>query len=178
MSARVCAPQDGHEGLRPIRQQRSALLDMTVIDPRRSANMARIGPRDTAPELAVRRALHRLGYRFRLHRSDLPGTPDVVLPRHRTIFLIHGCFWHRHRCCRFAYSPKSRVGFWEGKFKRNVIRDRKVERELREDGWLVHTIWECETRDPSALEARLRKMLTGEQHEDASGHCGEVPPSC
>ena len=82
---------------------------MTQVDPKRSAMMARIGPRDTAPEIAVRRVLHRMGYRFRLHRQDLPGKPDVVLPRHRMIFLIHGCFWHRHSGCRFAYMPKSRV---------------------------------------------------------------------
>jgi len=135
----------------------------TEIDPKRSANMARIGPRDTAPELAVRRALHRMGYRFRLHRRDLPGKPDVVLPRLRTIFLIHGCFWHRHPGCRFAYSPKSRTAFWEGKFERNVIRDRKVEQQLREAGWTVYTIWECETRDPAALADRLRQMLSGKR---------------
>ena len=82
---------------------------MTQVDQKRSAMMARIGPRDTAPEIAVRRVLHRMGYRFRLHRQDLPGKPDVVLPRHRMIFLIHVCFWHLHSGCRFAYMPKSRV---------------------------------------------------------------------
>lgn len=123
--------------------------------------MARIGPRNTAPELAVRRALHRMGYRFRLHRRDLPGKPDIVLPRLRTIFLIHGCFWHRHPGCRFAYSPKSRTVFWERKFERNVIRDQKVEQQLRDAGWTVYTIWECETRDPAALADRLRQMLSG-----------------
>jgi DNA mismatch endonuclease (patch repair protein) len=132
---------------------------MPDTDPKRSAMMARIGPRDTAPELAVRRTLHRLGYRFRLHRADLPGKPDIVLPRHRTVFLVHGCFWHRHPGCRFAYRPKSRVEFWESKFKRNVARDRKVERELREGGWTVHVVWGCETRDPLALERRLREAL-------------------
>lgn len=137
------------------------ITGMTGVDPRRSANMARIGSRDTVPELAVRRALHRMGYRFRLHRQDLPGKPDVVLPRHQMIFLIHGCFWHRHPGCRFAYSPKTRVAFWEGKFERNVARDRKVEQELRERRWTVHTIWECQTRDSVALEAMLRLMLTG-----------------
>jgi len=135
----------------------------TEIDPKRSANMARIGPRDTVPELAVRRALHRMGYRFRLHRRDLPGKPDVVLSRLRTIFLIHGCFWHRHPGCRFAYSPKSRTAFWEGKFERNMIRDQKVEQQLRDAGWTVHTIWECETRDPAVLADRLRQMLSGKR---------------
>lgn len=132
---------------------------MTEIDPKRSANMARIGPRDTAPELTVRRALHRMGYRFRLHTPTLPGKPDVVLPRHRMIFLIHGCFWHRHGGCRFASVPKTRADFWNAKFEANVVRDRKVERELRKLGWRVHVVWECETRDNISLERRLRKAL-------------------
>ena len=138
----------------------AAVISMTGINPKRSANMARIGPRDTAPELAARRILHRMGYRFRLHRRDLPGKPDIVLPRRRTIFLIHGCFWHRHRGCRFAYLPKTRVEFWQAKFKANVVRDRRVERRLRTMGWKVHVIWECETHDPVSLEARLKRALT------------------
>ena len=132
---------------------------LTEIDPKRSSNMARIGQRDTAPELAVRSTLHQMGYRFRLHQSDLPGKPDVVLARHRTIFLIHGCFWHRHRACRFAYMPKSRVDFWRAKFKANVIRDRKVEKQLQERGWTVQIVWECETKDRVALEKLLRQVL-------------------
>jgi DNA mismatch endonuclease (patch repair protein) len=131
----------------------------TEIDPKRSANMAHIGPRDTAPELAVRRALHRMGYRFRLYCRDLPGKPDIVLPRHRTIFMIHGCFWHRHPGCRFAYMPKSRVEFWRGKFEGNISRDERVLRELTEMGWTVRIIWECETRDPAELEQRLISAL-------------------
>jgi DNA mismatch endonuclease (patch repair protein) len=127
---------------------------MDILTPeQRSAMMARIGPRDTVPELAVRRALHRMGYRFRLHRRDLPGKPDIVLPRHRTIFLIHGCFWHRHARCRFAYMPKSRVAFWLSKFQANVKRDRRVRRALKEQGWKVVVIWECQTRDPKGLSA-------------------------
>ena len=121
--------------------------------------MARIGPRDTKPELAVRRALHRMGYRFRLHRSDLPGKPDIVLPRHRTIFLIHGCFWHRHYGCRFAYMPKSRVQFWQRKFAGNLKRDRKVQKALKELGWKVEVVWECETRDPGKLDRLLWQVL-------------------
>lgn len=140
----------------------AAVTAMAAIDPKRSAMMARIGPRDTAPELAVRRALHRLGYRFRLHRRDLPGKPDVVLPRHRTIFLIHGCFWHRHPGCRFAYVPKSRIEFWRAKFEANVARDRRVEQKLRKQGWTVQIIWECETRDPG-LNRRLREALQAER---------------
>ena len=127
----------------------------------RSANMARIKQRNTSPELAVRSTLHRMGYRFRLHRRDLPGRPDVVLPRHRTIFLVHGCFWHHHARCRFAYTPKSRVEFWKAKFEANVVRDRKIERDLQNMGWVVQVIWECKTRDLSALEEQLRLALSG-----------------
>lgn len=132
---------------------------MTGIDPKRSANMARIRPRDTAPELAVRRALHRMGYRFRLHRADLPGKPDVVLPRHRVIFLIHGCFWHRHPDCRFAYMPKSRIEFWQRKFEGNVARDARVHAALEEGGWKVRVVWECETRDRGSLDRLLQRVL-------------------
>lgn len=129
------------------------------IDPKRSAMMARIGQRDTLPELTVRRSLHRLGYRFRLHRRDLPGTPDIVLPRHRVAILVHGCFWHRHSKCRFAYTPKTRVEFWNSKFKQNVERDIRVHRALQERGWTVITIWECETTHGNGLEARLEQLL-------------------
>ncbi len=125
----------------------------------RSANMAKIGSRDTAPEIAVRRALHRLGFRFRLHRRDLPGRPDIVLPKHRVAVLVHGCFWHRHQDCRFAYRPKSRVEFWERKFEKNLERDRRVTLQLRDAGWTVCVVWECETHDPVGVDARLRRML-------------------
>jgi DNA mismatch endonuclease (patch repair protein) len=135
------------------------MIVKTDIDPKRSANMARIGPRNTAPEMAVRRLLHRMGYRFRIHRTDLPGTPDVVLPRHGVIFLIHGCFWHRHPGCRFAYTPKSRTEFWAKKFEGNVARDEKVRVELVKAGWRVCVIWECETKDLALLGRRLRKTL-------------------
>ena len=139
------------------------VMTMTKVDPKRSANMARIRPQDTAPEMAVRRILHRMGYRFRLHQRDLPGKPDVVLSRYSTIFLVHGCFWHRHPSCRFAYSPKSRVDFWQAKFEANVTRDRKVERQLWEMGWTVRIIWECETFNLDSLEALLRRVLCGKK---------------
>ena len=121
--------------------------------------MSRIGPRNTAPELAVRRVLHRIGARFRLHRRDLPGTPDIVLPGPRLVLLVHGCFWHRHAGCQFAYTPKTRAEFWTTKFAGNVARDRKVRRKLKSLGWDVHVIWECDTRDLAALERRLRKIV-------------------
>jgi DNA mismatch endonuclease (patch repair protein) len=126
----------------------------------RSAMMARIGQKNTAPEISVRRVLHRLGFRFRLHRRDLPGTPDIVLAGRRIALMVHGCFWHRHPGCRFAYSPKSRTEFWNAKFARNVIRDQEVEQKLTALGWHAHVIWECETRDAAALERRLLAILS------------------
>jgi DNA mismatch endonuclease, patch repair protein len=135
------------------------MAEAHVVDPKRSAMMARIGQRNTVPEVTVRRSLHRLGYRFRLHRRDLPGTPDIVLPRHRVAVLVHGCFWHRHQNCRFAYTPKTRVEFWTRKFEKNVERDQRTERALQDRGWAVVTIWECETSDAAGLDARLRKVL-------------------
>lgn len=121
----------------------------------RSKNMARIKGRNTGPELLVRRAAHALGLRFRLHRRDLPGTPDLVFPGRRVALFVHGCFWHRHPGCRMAYTPKSRTQFWQTKFDGNVARDARKLDELIEAGWTVEVIWECETRD----QARLREII-------------------
>jgi DNA mismatch endonuclease (patch repair protein) len=131
-----------------------------AVSAQRSAMMARIGQKNTAPEICVRRVLHRLGFRFRLHRRDLPGTPDIVLTGRRIALLVHGCFWHRHPGCRFAYSPKIRTEFWNAKFARNVIRDHEVEQKLAALGWYAHVIWECETGDAAALERRLLAILS------------------
>lgn len=128
----------------------------------RSALMARIRSRDTAPELAVRRVAHRMGLRFRLYRKDLPGRPDLVFPKHRLAVLVHGCFWHRHRGCRHAAMPKSRVEYWSEKFERNIARDRRDEENLRKLGWRVLVIWECETRDEVAIEHRLAEQVRGD----------------
>jgi len=127
----------------------------TLTPEHRSWNMSRIRGRDTAPEKQVRSALHRAGYRFRLHRKDLPGRPDIVLPKHSTVVFVHGCFWHRHQGCRFAYTPKSRVAFWNEKFRTNVGRDRRNLRDLRRLGWKVVTVWECEAERPSRWLRRL-----------------------
>lgn len=143
-----------------VRRETLRVSDANAIDPTRSAMMARIGQRDTQPELTVRRALHRLGYRFRLHRRDLPGKPDIALPRHRTVVFVHGCFWHRHPNCRFAYTPKTRIEFWQNKFDANVARDIRVQKELEARGWTVVTIWECETFDTANLDTRLRVLLS------------------
>ncbi|MDE3799575.1 DNA mismatch endonuclease Vsr [Sinorhizobium meliloti] len=110
----------------------------------RSERMSRIRSSNTSPELALRRALHALGFRFRLHRKDLPGKPDIVLPRHRTAIFVHGCFWHRHDGCKVASTPKSNTEFWIKKFDRNVARDVQARDVLEAQGWRVIVVWECE----------------------------------
>lgn len=125
----------------------------------RSALMSRIGPRHTAPEIRVRKILHNLGLRFRLHRRDLPGTPDIVLPRFRTALFVHGCFWHRHPGCRRASNPATNIERWQAKFERNTTRDREAKAALEASGWRVETIWECELKDNKALAARLSAMF-------------------
>jgi DNA mismatch endonuclease (patch repair protein) len=120
--------------------------------------MGRIGSKNTAPELIVRRLLHSLGYRFRLHRKDLPGTPDIVLPGRRKAIFVHGCFWHAHSC-RIGRPPKSRPEFWEPKLARNRARDEENSRDLEEAGWDVLTVWQCETKDKVALSELLEKFL-------------------
>lgn len=121
--------------------------------------MSRIRSRDTKPEFIVRSMLHRMGYRFRLHRKDLPGRPDIVLPRHGTVIFVNGCFWHRHKGCRFSYGPKNRKRFWQKKFNDNVERDKKAKRELKELGWRVIIIWECQTRAAEALSGNLKILM-------------------
>ena len=129
----------------------------------RSWNMSRIRSRNTTPEKLVRSMLHRMGFRFRLHRRDLPGTPDIVLPRYRTVVFVHGCFWHRHCGCRFTYTPKSRVDFWNRKFRENVKRDRRARRKLRRLEWRVVVVWECQARTPEKAAVVLRRALQGSQ---------------
>ena len=126
---------------------------------RRSWNMSRIRSRDTKPEKLVRSLLHRMGCRFRLHRKDLPGKPDIVLPKYQTAILVHGCYWHRHPDCRFAYTPKSNRQFWENKFQENIARDARQVQHLTALGWRALIIWECETRNPEVLAERLRREL-------------------
>jgi DNA mismatch endonuclease (patch repair protein) len=121
--------------------------------------MAGIRGKDTTPELQVRSIVHGLGYRFRLHVRDLPGSPDLVLPRLGTAIFVHGCFWHRHRGCRYATTPSSRRAFWEAKFAANVARDRRNASRLRRLGWSVLTVWECELRRPGRVEDRLARLL-------------------
>lgn len=116
----------------------------------RSALMRRIRSKDTKPELAVRKLLHGLGYRFRLHRRDLPGRPDIVLPRHKKIILVHGCFWHGH-ACRLANEPKSNQGYWSAKIERNRSRDARSREALESLGWKTLELWECEIQKAEQL---------------------------
>ena len=131
-----------------------------ISQERRSWNMSRIRGKDTGPELIVRKTLHALGFRFRLHRKDLPGRPDIVLPKYSTTIFVHGCFWHRHEGCKYAYTPKSRQEFWKDKFEKNRMRDRGVLCSLQELEWNVKIIWECETRNSDSLKRILLKSLS------------------
>ena len=126
----------------------------------RRRNMQAIRGRDTRPEMLVRSLVHRMGFRFRLHRRDLPGAPDLVLPRHRKVLLVHGCYWHCHRCRFGRVVPRTNAKFWQARRAGNVARDRRNLRRLRRLGWQVLIIWECQTRNPDPLKARLKSFLT------------------
>jgi len=137
---------------------------MDTLNPvERSARMALVRGKDTKPELLVRRLVHGMGYRYRLHRRNLPGTPDLVFPSRGKIIFIHGCFWHRHMGCALARLPKSRGEFWLSKLTANAERDARNERELRRRGWGVLTIWECELGDISKLANRIRRFLDAQR---------------
>ena len=127
---------------------------------KRSAVMRRVKGRDTTPEMTVRRALTRLGARYRLHRKDLPGNPDVVMPGRRLALFVHGCFWHGHDCARGARVPKANREYWIGKVDRNRTRDAKSREALMALGWRVETIWECELKSEEALGSRLKRLLS------------------
>jgi len=133
---------------------------MDTIGPqRRSANMSRIRSVNTKPEMLVRRLLHGIGYRYALHRRDLPGVPDLVFPSRRKIIFVQGCFWHQHSRCIDGRVPKSRVTYWRTKLLRNVQRDHRNMRRLRRNGWRVMKVWECETVRTEALRERLVRFL-------------------
>ena len=125
----------------------------------RSFNMSQIKGKNTKPELVVRSLLHRMGYRYRLHRADLPGKPDIVLPSSRTAIFVHGCYWHMHRCRYGRVVPVTNAEFWQAKRGGNVNRDKRSSHALRRAGWRVITVWECWTRRPQALANRLSSLL-------------------
>lgn len=139
------------------------------VEPLRRRIMSSVGQRDTKPEMIVRRLLHSMNYRYRLHPKDLPGRPDIVFGARRKAIFVHGCFWHRHPGCSKATSPKTRADFWSKKFDRNVERDRQVERRLANLGWKSLVVWECETRTPDALSLKLQAFLEDTMGDDTIG---------
>jgi len=126
---------------------------------KRSWNMGRIRSKDTKPEKVVRSMLHKSGLRFRLHRKDLPGKPDIILPKFKTVIFVHGCFWHRHKGCQYSYTPKSRKEFWEKKFQDNITRDKKARKELEDLGWKIILIWECELKNIDSVQKKIKNYL-------------------
>ena len=120
---------------------------MHKVSEQRSRNMSAIKSKNTKPEIKVRKVLHSMGYRFRLHSKDLPGSPDIVLPKYKTVIFVHGCFWHRHENCKYASTPKTRQEFWNKKFNDNILRDKKNLEILSSLGWKIIIIWECEIRN-------------------------------
>ena len=141
------------------------LTYMDTVSPEgRSRIMSHVKGRDTTPEKRVRSLLHSMGYRFRLQRADLPGKPDIVLPKFKTVIFVNGCFWHRHPGCKRATLPKSNAEFWRQKLEKNVARDRRNIQTLKDLGWYVLIIWECELKDTRTLQARLSDFF--ENHDD------------
>jgi DNA mismatch endonuclease (patch repair protein) len=131
----------------------------TVCPKTRSWIMSQVKSKDTKPEIRVRSMLHAMGFRFRLQRKDLPGRPDITLPKYKTVVFVHGCFWHRHLGCKKTTTPATRVQFWQEKFRKNVERDERSQRELAQLGWTVIVVWECELRDEESLTCRLEKEI-------------------
>jgi DNA mismatch endonuclease (patch repair protein) len=131
----------------------------TLSKETRSWLMSRVRQRNTKPEIKIRSLLHQLGYRFRLHDKKLPGSPDIVLKKYKTVIFVHGCFWHRHPKCKKNRIPKSNVAFWKNKFAKNVKRDRAAQKALVKDGWKVFVVWECEIGEVSRLTSRIKKVL-------------------
>ena len=132
----------------------------TLTSEKRSWNMSRIRGANTKPELAVRSMLHRMGYRFRIANKTLPGRPDIILPKYRAVIFVHGCFWHRHQGCKYAYTPKSRLDFWGQKFEGNVMRDKNNLSLLKKIGWLPIVVWECEIKhNADAVLGRISGIL-------------------
>ena len=128
------------------------------VSEQRSRNMSAIKSKNTKPEISVRKLLHSLGYRFRLHRKDLPGSPDIVLPKYKTVIFVHGCFWHRHENCKYASNPKTRSEFWESKFEGNIKRDKINQTNLIKLGWKIIIVWECDLKKTHYLKDLFLKI--------------------
>ena len=125
------------------------------VSEQRSKNMAAIKSKNTKPEIKVRKVLHSMGYRFRLHSKDLPGSPDIVLPKYKTVIFVHGCFWHRHENCKYASTPKTRKEFWNKKFTENKKRDSEIQEKIKILDWRSVVIWECETKNIEDLRDKI-----------------------
>jgi DNA mismatch endonuclease (patch repair protein) len=135
--------------------------------------MSCIRSKDTTPEKIVRSLLHSMGYRFKIHVNDLPGKPDIVLPKYKTVIFVHGCFWHRHPECKYAYTPKSRIEFWENKFVNNIKRFKIVKKELERLQWNVFIIWECEIKSTADRVNKLARIISGLHSErQRQDQCG------
>jgi DNA mismatch endonuclease (patch repair protein) len=139
----------------------------------RARMMAGIKGKNTKPELAVRRALHARGFRYRLHAKDVPGRPDLVLPKHRAVVFVHGCFWHRHEGCRFTTTPSTRPNFWLAKFEANIARDAAIRTALLDDGWRVATVWECALRKPEQVESSTEGLSIWLRSEELQIEIGD-----
>ena len=125
------------------------------VSDQRSRNMSAIKSKNTKPEIKVRKILHSMGYRFRLHSKDLPGSPDIVLPKYKTVIFVHGCFWHRHENCKYASTPKTRKEFWNKKFTENKKRDSEIQEKIKILDWRSVVIWECETKNIENLRDKI-----------------------
>ena len=136
----------------------------TMSPAQRSYTMSRIRSKDTGPELMVRKLVYSMGYRYRLHERALPGTPDLVFRGKKKVIFVHGCFWHRHKCARGMQVPKSRVEYWSQKLERNRQRDVQNKHSLRDMGWEVLTVWQCQLKDLESLEKKIRRFLDKEIH--------------
>ncbi|WP_273429313.1 DNA mismatch endonuclease Vsr [Marinobacter sp.] len=139
----------------------------TVNKQTRSKIMSSVKTKDTGPEMVVRRLLHRSGYRYRLHAKDLPGRPDLVFRSRKKVIFVHGCFWHGHEKCRFGNPPKSRLDYWLPKLQANRARDERTIRSLREQGWDVMIVWQCEVKETADLLERLVNFLEGHKHDES-----------
>lgn len=148
---------------------------MDTLNPeQRHKAMAAVKSKNTTPELVVRKLLHKEGFRFRLHRKDLPGKPDILLPKYHTIILVHGCFWHQHHGCKRSTRPTSNDDYWRVKLERNVARDQKNISELEAINWKVLVIWECETKDKSVLSKKISSFLSNTSFYKKPDHQGRV----
>lgn len=149
-------------------RERNASMADVFTPQKRSSVMAAIRSSDTKPEVRVRKALHKHGMRYRLHRKDLPGRPDIVFPKQKVAIFVHGCFWHRHGCA-LSSNPKSRQDYWTEKFARNVERDAQVVESLSAAGWSAITVWECETRKANTLSQAIERIVNTVRSRSACG---------